>query len=87
MDPPSSANSSSTSRPASAPPARCKPLPSNAARLLRAEDRFGSIRKGLDATLLLVDGNPLQDISVVERISVVMLKGERIDRSDLFDQH
>jgi imidazolonepropionase-like amidohydrolase/ABC-type multidrug transport system permease subunit len=56
----------------------------NAARALRAEDRIGSIRKGLDADLLLVDGNPLQEIEATERISLVIFKGERVDRSELF---
>ena len=59
---------------------------SNAARLLRAENRIGSIRKGLEANLLLVDGNPLQDIAATERISLVVFKGERIRRAALFDQ-
>jgi imidazolonepropionase-like amidohydrolase/ABC-type multidrug transport system permease subunit len=58
----------------------------NAAQLLRASDRMGLIKKGYQANLLLVDGNPLKDISVTERISLVMLKGERVDRSELFDQ-
>ncbi len=58
----------------------------NGARLLRAPDRMGRIQKGLEADLLLVDGNPLKDISVTERISMVIFKGERVDRSELFDQ-
>jgi len=58
----------------------------NGAQLLRASDRMGLIKKGYEADLLLVDGNPLKDISVTERISMVMLKGERISRSELFDQ-
>jgi imidazolonepropionase-like amidohydrolase len=58
----------------------------NAARLLRAENHIGSIRVGNDADLLLVDGNPLEDINAVERISIVVFKGEQLDRSDLFDQ-
>jgi len=57
----------------------------NAARLLRAAGRMGAIRRGLDANLLLVDGNPLQDISATERISLVVLKGERIHRASLFE--
>jgi imidazolonepropionase-like amidohydrolase/ABC-type multidrug transport system permease subunit len=59
----------------------------NAARLLRAENRIGSIRAGADADLLVVDGNPLEDITATERISLVVLKGERVDRSELLDQH
>lgn len=58
----------------------------NAARLLRADSRIGLIRKGYEATLLLVDGNPLEDISATERISVVLFKGEHISRSELFKQ-
>jgi len=58
----------------------------NGARLLRAADRIGAIRPGMDANLLLVDGNPLQDITATERISLVVFKGERIQRADLFDQ-
>jgi imidazolonepropionase-like amidohydrolase/ABC-type multidrug transport system permease subunit len=59
----------------------------NSAKFLGAQDRFGTIRKGLDATLLVVDGNPLQDPKALEVISNVFLKGERVDRSSLFDQN
>jgi imidazolonepropionase-like amidohydrolase/ABC-type multidrug transport system permease subunit len=59
----------------------------NAARLLGAENRIGSIRPGNDADLLVVDGNPLEDITATERISMVVFKGERVDRSELLDQH
>lgn len=58
----------------------------NAAKLLGIATRTGAIRKGMDADLLLVDGNPLQDISATERISLVVFKGERIRRAALFDQ-
>jgi imidazolonepropionase-like amidohydrolase/ABC-type multidrug transport system permease subunit len=58
----------------------------NAAGLLGEETRIGSIHPGNDADLLVVDGNPLEDISATERISMVVFKGERIDRTDLFDQ-
>jgi imidazolonepropionase-like amidohydrolase/ABC-type multidrug transport system permease subunit len=58
----------------------------NGAQLLRAANRMGLIKKGYEADLLLVDGNPLKEISVTERISMVMFKGERVDRSELFDQ-
>jgi imidazolonepropionase-like amidohydrolase/ABC-type multidrug transport system permease subunit len=57
-----------------------------AAKLLHSENRFGAIRKGLDADLLLVDGNPLEDISATERISLVVFRGERVRRGTLFDQ-
>jgi imidazolonepropionase-like amidohydrolase len=59
----------------------------NAARLLGADNHIGSIRPGIEADLLVVDGNPLEDIAATERISLVVFKGERIDRTELFDQH
>ncbi len=59
----------------------------NAARLLRADNRVGSVHPGNDADLLVVDGNPLDDITATERISLVVFKGERVDRTELFDQH
>jgi len=57
----------------------------NAARLLRADGRIGLVAAGRDANLLLVDGDPTRDISATERISMVVLKGERVRRVDLFD--
>jgi len=55
--------------------------------LLKADDHIGSIRVGNDADLLVVDGNPLEDISVTERISWVIFKGERVyNRAGLFAQ-
>jgi imidazolonepropionase-like amidohydrolase/ABC-type multidrug transport system permease subunit len=59
----------------------------NAARLLAADAHIGSIRPGHDADLLIIDGNPLEDITATERISSVVFKGERIDRAELFEQH
>ena len=56
----------------------------NAAKLLRAQNRIGAIRQGMDADLLLVDGNPLEDIAATERISLVVFQGERIHRAALF---
>jgi len=58
----------------------------NPARLLHADSRIGSIREGNDADLLVVDGNPLQDIGALENVSAVFFKGEHVDRADLFDQ-
>ncbi len=58
----------------------------NAAKLLGIERRVGRVQKGMEASLLLVDGNPLEDISATERISVVFFKGERVIRPELFEQ-
>ncbi len=59
----------------------------NAARLLGAGDRIGLVKQGYDANLILVDGNPLKEIKQIESVRTVILKGEQIGRSDLFDQH
>ena len=58
----------------------------NAARLLGAGRRIGRIAPGYDADLLLVDGNPLADITATQSVSLVIYKGERIRRARLFDQ-
>jgi len=58
----------------------------NAAKLLRADNRFGTVEKGKDASLLVVDGNPLQDVRALSAISNVFLKGERVQRTAIFDQ-
>lgn len=59
---------------------------SNAAKLLRADSRFGTIEVGKEASLLLVDGNPLQDVKALSAISAVFMKGERVNRAELFKQ-
>ena len=69
------------------PAAALQAATSNAARLLGADAHIGIIRPGNDADLLIVDGNPLEDITATERISSVVFKGERIDRTELFEQH
>jgi imidazolonepropionase-like amidohydrolase/ABC-type multidrug transport system permease subunit len=58
----------------------------NAAKLLRADQRIGTIEKGKEATMLIVDGNPIQDVKALSSISVVLLKGERVDRNKLLEQ-
>jgi imidazolonepropionase-like amidohydrolase/ABC-type multidrug transport system permease subunit len=58
---------------------------SNAAKLLKADNRFGTVEKGKEATLLIVDGNPLQDVKALSAISAVFMKGERVSRSKLFE--
>ncbi|MDQ6939366.1 MAG: amidohydrolase family protein [Verrucomicrobiota bacterium] len=58
----------------------------NAAKLLRADQRIGTVEEGKEATLLVVDGNPLQDVHALSAISFVMMKGERVNRNELFQQ-
>ena len=59
----------------------------NSARLLHVEDRIGFVKQGHEATLLLIDGNPLKDINAIEAVSSVFLKGERIDRGNLLKDY
>jgi imidazolonepropionase-like amidohydrolase/ABC-type multidrug transport system permease subunit len=58
----------------------------NAAKLLRADNRIGTIEKGKEASLLIVDGNPLQDVQALSSISIVMMKGEYVVRREIFEQ-
>lgn len=58
----------------------------NGAKLLRADSRTGTVEKGKDATLLIVDGNPLQDIRALSSVSAVFLKGERVNRIALLQE-
>ena len=58
----------------------------NAAKLLRAESRIGTIEKGKEASLLIVDGNPLQDVRALSSVSAVFMKGERVGRTGLLEQ-
>ncbi|HLF31334.1 MAG TPA: amidohydrolase family protein [Xanthomonadales bacterium] len=57
----------------------------DAARVVGVEQKTGSITVGKDADLVLVDGNPLQDISAVRRATLVM-KGKTAYRPDLLYQ-
>ncbi len=56
---------------------------SGAARVLRAQDRLGRIAPGMQASFLLVDGDPAADIHALERISSVVFRGEIVNRPDL----
>ena len=47
------------------------------------EDRLGSIAPGKTASLVLLNANPLDDISNVSRIDGVMLRGKWMDRAAL----
>jgi len=57
-----------------------------AAAALGAANRIGLLKSGMEADLLLVDGNPLQDITVTERISTIVFRGERVARGALFEK-
>ncbi len=43
-------------------------------------DRVGSIRPGLLADLLVVDGNPVENITALRRVELVLLGGQAVER-------
>jgi ABC-type multidrug transport system permease subunit len=59
---------------------------SDAADCLGATDRAGRIQAGGDASLVLVEGNPLEDIAATERIVSIFFHGEQVDRGALVEK-
>lgn len=47
----------------------------NAARLLGVADETGAIAPGLSADIIAVDGDPLEDVTELERVRFVMAQG------------
>ena len=50
------------------------------------EDGGEFLGEGKEATLLLVDGNPLQDVHALSSVSIVLMKGEYVPRRQIFEQ-
>jgi len=55
----------------------------NPARFVGTTDSMGSIEVGKTAYLVILDANPMEDISNTKRISAVILGGRLLKRSDL----
>jgi imidazolonepropionase-like amidohydrolase len=55
----------------------------NCAEYFGIADRTGSVQEGKDADLLLLDANPLEDISNVRKLSAVIKKGVIYERPKL----
>ena len=53
----------------------------DSARVVGVDDRTGSISVGKDSDLVLIDGNPLENISAIRRATLVM-KGNTLYRPD-----
>lgn len=58
---------------------------SSPAEFLGQAERHGTIEVGKRADLVLLDGNPLDDIGNVRRIRAVVFRGETLDRARLDD--
>ena len=56
------------------------------ARLLKIDDRTGSIQPGLEGDLLVVEGNPAKNISDTRKIKYVFNNGKLVDRESLTRQ-
>ncbi len=51
-----------------------------AAELMRWDDRLGTLERGKQADIIAVPGNPLTDISALQRVSMVMIGGRLVKR-------
>jgi imidazolonepropionase-like amidohydrolase len=55
----------------------------NPAKFFARSDTFGAVQTGLEADLVLLDDNPLENIEATSRIHGVMLRGEWLSRENL----
>ena len=55
----------------------------NGARILAREDEFGSLQLGLLADILIVEGNPAENISDSRNVRHVFLRGNQVDLDSL----
>jgi len=53
----------------------------NSAELLRLDDS-GTLQAGKSADFIVLDANPLDDITNTRRISAVILRGAAVDRNE-----
>jgi len=55
----------------------------NPARFFGDADRFGTVREGLEADLILLGADPLQDIRAVRNLHGVMVRGRWLSREEI----
>jgi imidazolonepropionase-like amidohydrolase len=53
------------------------------AEFLQRAERSGAVEVGKDADLVLLDGNPIEDVTSLERIAGVVLDGRYLSKNDL----
>lgn len=58
----------------------------NPAIFFTRQDTFGEVKEGLDADLLLIDANPLEDLKALKQISGVFLQGRWISKAEIDDK-
>ncbi len=57
----------------------------NPATYFNSSDTFGEIKEGMQADLILVDANPLEDLSALQKITGVMVRGRWLDSKTIAD--
>ncbi|WP_255501723.1 amidohydrolase family protein [Olivibacter sp. SDN3] len=57
----------------------------NAAKVLKIDDRFGTLEKGKIADLIVLNGNPLDDIKNTQMIEAVYKKGKAVSTGPIKD--
>jgi imidazolonepropionase-like amidohydrolase len=55
----------------------------NGARWLGSESRHGGLAKGSASDLVILEGNPITDISATRRIHGIVVRGRYLDRAKL----
>jgi imidazolonepropionase-like amidohydrolase len=55
----------------------------NPARFFGSEERWGTVEVGRDADLVLLEGNPLEDISATREVRGVMVRGRWVSHDDI----
>ena len=56
---------------------------SGGAKILRREGEFGSLQEGLSADIIIVEGNPGENIADSRNVRHVFFKGNHVDRDAL----